>query len=658
MKYERIAERGKIGNIVTKNRLVMTAMGVGIGSPSGKSTDEFIRFYEERAKGGAGLIITEITRVNDVHGSGEYDQLSLASDETIESFAKLAEAVHRHDSRIFAQLHHPGRESHLVLNPKVDHLVSSMPVPSYIAPEPTRALTTEEVEALVTDFGKAAQRAQRASIDGVEIHAAHGYLIHQFLSPFDNHRTDKYGGTPENRRRFLMEIIEEIQRVCGKNYPISVRLSSSEFLDNMYGESLTLSVTIADAKACEAAGVALLNISSGTHMTGNTIVEPTTYDQGWKIPLAAAIKQEVGIPVAATGVIRNPAYAEQILENGEVDLIAMGRSWLADPEWGLKAIEGRDDDICPCLGCLYCFETAGNNLCTGGSHAFCSVNPYMGEETKYSEPKKDGAGRTVVVVGGGPAGLEASMVLAQRDFKVVLFEKRAYLGGQMYLASLPPHRTKMGGFIRYAQKQLKDLGVEIRLNTAATAENVQALHPYAVFLTTGSEPVLPRNISGINGPHVYVAEDVLTRKAVFSEKKIAVIGGGLTGMETAEYLQAAGNEVFEVEMVDAMGAVGFPLMIMDATSALAKLGVRTMPGHKLLKIRENSILLEDNAGFLIEESCDAVIVALGVRSSNALQASLKDMTNILVAGDALKGGRRIPDAIHEAFRLAYELAVE
>ena len=401
--------------------------------------------------------------------------------------------------------------------------------------------------------------------------------------------------------------------------------------------------------------MALLNISSGTHMTGNTIVEPTTYEQGWKIPLAAAIRREVGIPVAATGVIRDPAFAEQILENGDVDYIAMGRSWLADPEWGVKAIEGRDEDIRKCLGCMYCFETAGNNLCTGGSHAFCSVNPYMGEETKYDAPKKDGAGRTVVVVGAGPAGLEAAMVLAQREFKVILFDRRARLGGQMYLASMPPHRAKMGNFIRYAEKQLKDLGVEIRLNTTATEESIRALNPYAVFLTTGSEPVLPSSIPGIGGSNVYVAEDVLTQKVVFSGIKIAVIGGGLTGMETAEYLQAAGNEVIEVEMVDAMGAVGFPLMIMDATAALARLSVRTMPGHKLLEIREDGIVLEDNAGFRIKESCDAVIVALGVRSTNALEEQLIDIPNVFVAGDAVRGGRRIPDAIHEAFKAAYQL---
>ena len=527
MKYPKIAEKGKIGSIETKNRLVMTAMGVGVGSPSGEATDAFIRFYEERAKGGAGLIITEITRVNDIHGAGEYDQLSLACDDTIESFQRLAEAVHRHDSRIFVQLHHPGRESHLVLNPKTDQLVSSMAVPSYVAPEPTRALSAAEIGDLVKDFGRAAGRAKKAGIDGVEIHAAHGYLIHQFLSPFDNHREDQYGGTPENRRRFLLEIIEEIRRVCGEDYPISVRLSSSEFLSDLYDESLKLQDTIADAKACEAAGVSLLNISSGTHFTGNTIVEPTTYEQGWKIPFAAAIKREVSIPVAATGVIRDPAYAEKILTDDDVDFVAMGRSWLADPQWGEKAISGRDEDIRKCLGCMYCFETAGNNLISGGSHAFCSVNPCMGEEASCDDFVADGEGRSVVVV-----------------------------------------------------------------------------------------------------------------------------GGGLTGMETAEYLQTGGNEVFEVEMVDAMGAVGFPLMIMDATSSLAKLGVRTMPGHKLLEIRENSILLEDNAGYRIEEACDAVIVALGARAQNTLEEALKPDMKVFTAGDAKRGGRRIPDAIHEAFQVA------
>ena len=407
-------------------------------------------------RGGAGLIITEITRVNNVHGVGEYDQLSLADDNVIPSFQKLADSVHQYGTKIFAQLHHPGRESHLVLNPSVKELVSSSPFPSRIAPEPTRALTIEEIHSLVKDFADAAVRAQKAGLDGVEIHAAHGYLITQFLSANDNFREDEYGGSLENRMRFLMEIIAAIREACGSEFPISVRLSSSEFLDGVgIRHGITLEESIRTAVACEKAGVNLINVSSGTHFTGNTIVEPTTYQQGWKLGLAAEIKKNLTIPVAATSVFRDPEFCDETLGSGAIDFVAMGRSWLADPEWGEKALSGRADDIRKCLGCMYCFETAGNALCTGEGHAQCSVNPYLGEETVYSAPTEDGNGRKAVVIGGGPAGLEAALILAQRKFDVTLMEKEDRLGGQMYLSSLPPHRGKMGNFIKYAEKQLK-----------------------------------------------------------------------------------------------------------------------------------------------------------------------------------------------------------
>lgn len=656
MSFECISAKGVIGNLETKNRLVMAAMGVGIGDPSGKATDEFIRFYADRAKGGAGLIFTEIVRVNEVHGVCEYDQLSLADDSTIESFQKLADAVHEYDTKIFAQLHHPGRETHLALNPKVNQLVSSSPYPSIVAPEPTRALTAEEVEELVKDFAAAAVRAKKAGMDGVEIHAGHGYLVHQFLSGADNMRTDKYGGNAQNRRRFLMEIIAAIQKECGVDYPISVRLSSSEFLDTIgIKGGITVEQTIETAVECEKAGVAFINVSSGTHFTGNTIVEPTSYEQGWKIDLAAEICKNVTIPVGATSVIRDPEYAEHILAEGKIDYIVMGRSWLADPEWGKKAIEGRGRDIRKCLGCMYCFETAGNNIMTGGSHAFCAVNPYMGEETKYGEPSKDGNGRKVVVVGAGPAGLEAAMVLVQREFDVILVEKEDHLGGQMYLASQPPHKGKMGNFITYAAKQLKDLGVDIRLNTMATAETIRAMKPYAVFLTTGSEAIRPASIPGIQGDNVFVPADILSHKVWFSGKKVVVVGAGLTGMETAKFLQEAGNEVTDIDMADACGFGAFPLIVMDETASMAGMGIRTCPGHRLVEIRKDSVLAEDNAGIRVEFPCDIVIMSLGVKSVNRLQDELADLEHVFTIGDSQKSGQRIPQAIHPAFKAAYEL---
>lgn len=656
MTFDHIGAKGYIGNLEIKNRLVMTAMGVGVGDHSGIVSDEFIEFYTQRAKGGAGLIITEITRVNDVHGVGEYDQLSLTNNDVIPSFQKLADSVHQYGTKIFAQLHHPGRESHLVLNPSVTELVSSSPFPSKVAPEPTRALTVEEIHFLVKDFAAAAVRAQKAGLDGVEIHAGHGYLIAQFLSANDNFREDEYGGSLENRMRFLLEIIAAIREACGSEFPVSVRLSSSEFLDSVgMAKGIDLEESIKTAVACEQAGANLINVSAGTHFTGNTIVEPTTYQQGWKLGLAAEIKKHLSIPVAATSVFRDPEFCDSTIGEGSIDFIAMGRSWLADPEWGVKAFSGHADDIRKCLGCMYCFETAGNSLCTGEGHAYCSVNPLLGEETVYGKPEQDGAGRKAVVVGGGPAGLEAAMILAQRKFDVTLFEKDERLGGQMYLSSLPPHRGKMGNFIKYAEKQLKDLNVDIRLNTEASAEEIKAMKPYTVFICTGSVPILPKSIQGINGENVYTASEILTGKVQLAGKKIVVAGGGLTGMETAEFLQEKGNEVIDIDMLPGLGLGAFPLVVMDETSRVAQSGVRAMPGHKLAEIHEDSVLIEDTAGYQVSLPCDAVIMCLGVRPVNCLEEELSDLKHVYILGDAKKAGRRVPQAVHEAFEAAYNL---
>lgn len=656
MSFDKLSRKGNIGSIETKNRLVMTAMGVGLGVPNGIASDEFIEFYTQRAKGGAGLIITEIARVNDVHGIGERNQLSLSNDSTVPSFKKLADSVHQYGTKIFAQLQHPGRETYLELNPTVTELVSSSPIPSITGPQPTRALTVEEIKSLVKDFATGAVRAKKAGMDGVEIHAAHGYLVHQFLSANVNHRQDEYGGSAENRRRFLMEIIAAIKESCGDDFPISVRLSSSEFLDVIgIKDGITLDQTIETAKACEKAGVALINVSAGTYFTGNTIVEPTSYEQGWKIGLAAEVKKSVSIPVSATSVIRDPEFAEKVLEDGLVDYIAMGRSWLADPEWGVKALSGCCDDIRKCTGCMYCFETAGMSLVSGEGHSCCAINPYMGNETIYNELKRDGAGRKVVVVGAGPAGMEAAMILAQREFDVTLFEKNDRLGGQMYLASLPPHRAKMGYFAEYCKKQLSDLNVDVRLNTEATAEMIRALKPYAVFLTTGSEPILPKSIKGIDGANIYTVPQILRQQVKLSGKKVVVAGGGLTGMETAEFLQEAGNSVTNIEMMPAMGFGAFPLLTMEETALLTKYGVRAMPGHKLLEIREDSVLMEDIAGIKIEIPSDAVVMSLGVESNNALKDELSDIEKLFVLGEANIAGQRVPQAVHPAFEAAYNL---
>lgn len=655
MAVTHLAQKGKIGNLELKNRLVMTAMGVGLGEWEGNVTDEFIQFYAERAKGGAGLIITEITRVNEVHGVGEHDQISLAKDSNIPSWTKLVNALHQYDTKVFAQLQHPGKETHAPLIGG-QATVSSSPIPSAVSPEPTRALETAEVQALVQDFAQAALRAKKAGVDGVELHAAHGYLIAQFLSAHANHRDDQYGGSLVNRQRFLMEIIQAIQELCGKDYPISVRLSGSEFMESIgVKDGITLEETIDTAITCEEAGVALINVSSGCHDTGNTIVEPTSYAQGWKVYLAREIRKHVSVPVAAVGVIRDPEYADSLIADGTTDFVGMGRSWLADPKWGVKALEGRSCDIRKCTGCMYCFETAGATLVTGGGAASCSVNPRMGRESIYpDELDKNGNGRKVVVVGAGPGGLEAAMILGKRGFDVTLLEKNEYLGGQMYLSSLPPHKEKMGYFISYAEKQLKDAGVDIRLNTPADGELVRSLNPYAVVIATGSTPVMPRSIKGITGENVYSPVEVLTGKVDLSNKRVCIIGSGLTGLETGEALVEKGCEVSIYEMQDKIAPTGFALVSMDETGALAKAGVKMCPGHQLLELCADKAVFKDNAGFIVEEPCDAAVISLGIRPVNTLKEELSDLSNVFTIGDADKLGR-IPQAVAAGYEVARSL---
>lgn len=651
---KKIAEKGKIGNLETKNKLIMTAMGVGLGEREGNVTDEFIRFYEDRAKGGAGLIITEITRVNDEHGVGEYDQISLTDDSHIPSWKKLADAIHKHDSLVFAQLQHPGRETFTVLN-NDQPLVSSSPIPSVLDPQPTRALETEEVEALVQDFAKAAERAKKAGVDGVEIHAAHGYLIAQFLSDHVNKREDKYGGSLENRQRFLIEIIKAIRELTGPDFPISVRLSGSEFLEMMgLNEGTTLEEAIQTAIACEEAGADMINVSAGTYETGSTIVEPTSFEQGWKTFLADEIKKHVSIPVATAGVIREPEFAEGLLENNVADFISMGRPWLADPNWGVKAIGGCSGDIRKCTSCMYCFESAGNALVTGGAPAACAINPRMGRETLYPETlPKDGQGRTVVVVGAGPGGLEAAMTLAERDYKVILLEKNDTLGGQMYLSSLPPNKGKMYYYIDYAQKKLNDNNVDVRLNTEATAELINELNPYAVVIATGSTSVLPRSIKGIDNEKVYTPEEVLTEKVDLKDQDVVIIGSGLTGLETAEALVEKGNEVSIYEMDDKIAPTGFAAVSMGEIADLARSGVSMNPGHKLIEITDDKVIFEDNAGYTVEKPYDSVVISLGVRPVNDLVGQLEN-ENIYVIGDAKEIGR-IPQAVAAGYKVGMEL---
>ena len=335
MEYNYLFKKGQIGKLTLKNRIVMPAMGTSLASSTGEASDRMIKYYEERAKGGCGLIITEITRIDDETGVGTPNQLCATNANQIPRLERLARAVHKYDTKIFLQLHHPGRQSHSRLI-EGRQIAAPSPIPCKTIGEMPREMTTEEIEGLVKKFVAGAKIAQIAGIDGVELHGAHGYLIGQFMSPLTNKRTDKYGGSFVNRMRFVTEIILGIRHICGPNFPISVRIDGDEFVEG----GITQEEAIKMARYLESIGVDAINVSSGTYESAVTIIEPVSYPEGWKKHLAEGIKKSVKIPVIACNNVKTPEVAERLLAEGICDFIALGRAQLADSEFGKKAMEG------------------------------------------------------------------------------------------------------------------------------------------------------------------------------------------------------------------------------------------------------------------------------------------------------------------------------
>ena len=686
--YEKLLSEGKIGNLTLKNRVIMAAMGVDCAEPDGKAGPRVSDYYEERAKGGVGLIITEVTRVNNYHGLALGGQLSMASDDMIEPFSKMVDKIHSHGTKIFVQLHHPGRQNLSALayswnllskvgkiiphfwditygmgkyvdtamleDPRVMKMMKFMPpvvssgnIPtglgaSIIKGQPTRALTIPEIHRLEKQFIAAAKRVQKAGGDGVELHAAHGYLIQQFLSPYTNNRKDMYGGSLDNRMRFLLNILKGIKKECGEDFPVSVRLTVDEFYDLLGYENrgIQLPEGVQMAKKVEEAGADLINVSCGTYETLNTLIEPMSFQPGWRTYLAKAVKEAVSVPVAGVGVIRTPDQAEALLESGNQDFITLGRPMLADPHWVEKAAAGRPQDIQRCISCVTCFETDEGNALKG-EPCECAMNPYCCREIQYNENtiNRNGKGLTVAVVGAGPAGLTAAREAAKRGFKTVLFEKENEPGGQLNLAKMPPNKDRMQWAIDDLTQGAKNAGVEIRLGTAATEENLKELKPYAVILASGGTPIVPK-IPGLDGDNVCTVADVLSGKVNIKGRKVAVIGSGLTGLETAELLVDKGNTVTVVEMADKIGPGIWTQHYWDIVPNLDKAGVNLLPSHKLTRVSDKSVFLETADGNLKVIDVDCVVLSLGVRSVKDLDAAAKSIADkVISVGDANKPGK-------------------
>ncbi len=654
--FNNLFSKGKLGSMETKNRIVMTSMGNHLGNPDGTMSKADIAFYGARAKGGVGVIFTEVSMVEELRGRGNLCQISVADDKYIPGLKKLADEIHKYNSKIVIQIYHPGRQGISAVNGNLPMLAPSA-IECQCVHQPTVAMTTEEVSDMVEKFILAAVRVKKSGIDGVEVHGAHGYLVNQFLSPHTNHRTDKYGGSFDNRLRFLEEIVIGIKERCGKDFPLVVRLSVDEFYESigLPEEGLHLKDGVKIAERMEQLGVDAIDVSSGTYETMNTAWEPSSFDQGWKINLAETVKKTVKIPVIGVSVIRDPEYADQIIAEGKVDFVGSARQHFGDPEWSNKAKEGRTNEIRKCISCLHCMEVLMSSDITK-LPCQCAINIQSGRELDYSDFIEDGNGRTVAIIGAGPAGLEAARVLAMRKFKPVIFEKSDKIGGQLEFANKPPKKEKINYLIDYLRVQSEKLGIEIRLNSTPTIEDLKKLNPYAVFVAQGSNPIMPKSISGIDGKEVLSTTDILSGKVKLKGKKIGVVGSGMTGLETAELLAETGNEVSLFEMADNIGPGLFFQNLIDIMGRASKDGIDLYPKHKLIKIENGNLtfeLMENNE--IKDYSFDNVIISLGTRSNNKLIEEININFDIVkILGDASKPGR-IRNAIETGFVNAYNL---
>ena len=685
MEYNMLFSPMKIGNVEIKNRIVMAPMMMGFGQFNGNATEKMINYYEERAKGGTGLIITEITRVNDLTGASSFGQLAASKDRNIESISCLAERIHKHGAKIFVELHHPGRQNvNLMINtvpisvlcdnimPKnlYSKLLYGSIVPlgkklvekdlffrtvspsksnrSKFAESANKALSVSQIKKIISQFGDAAYRVKEAGCDGIELHASHGYLIQQFLSPETNKRTDQYGGSLENRMRFLLEIIDDVREKCGKDYPLIVRLTVDEMYDKI-GQSnkgYTLSEGIEMAKILEKKGIDAIDVSSAGYDTFNYWLEPTTFECGWRKNLAAEIKKSVNIPVIAANLIRSPEQAEQQLQEGIQDFVALGRPHIADPHWCNKVLENRKNEIKRCVCCLYCFESMMEGAYIG-DHGHCSVNPFVGREGE--KLPENGNGRKVVIIGAGVAGLTAAELLAKRGFDVTVIEKEKQAGGQINLADKPPHKEKLHWCAEDLLTNATKAGAKIIYGVTATKDIIAAYSPEYVINATGGNAVQPKAFEGEN---VVTVTEILNGNIKVENKKVCVIGSGMTGLETSELLCEAGNQVSIVEMADEIAPGAWFQHLDDALPKLKKYNTRFYSSSKLTEIKSDGIVIENTKTKKSEHlPCDLVVLSLGVRSDNALYEEIRNLfEHVYNIGDSSKVGR-----IYNATESAYQV---
>jgi len=633
-----------VGSMEVKNRIGMAPMTSSYADDAGHPTDALIQYYLRRARGGVGLITVESCYV-DRRGKGFVCQLALDEDQYIPDLQRLTGPIQETGTKVILQLIHCGRQTTSALCGAQP--VAPSPIPCPLVQEMPHELHAEEVEEIIERFVSATERAKAAGFDGVEIHAAHGYLLNQFLSAYSNKRSDMYGGSLANRSRALLEIIKRIRDRVGKEYPLVCRLSADEFVSH----GLTLAETGEIAVWLEQAGVSAISVSAGVYETGYRVVPSMDAGQGSLVHLSEGIKKRVTIAVFAVGGIYEPQFADRVLADGKADMVLLGRSLLADPDWPDKAERGETERIRPCLYCNHCRNRAVR------AKMNCAVNYEAGREAELAKRGEPDRGKQVMVIGGGMAGMEAAYVCALRGHQVSLYERSGTLGGNLLLASVPPKRERLKSIVRFLEGELERMEVRIHRNTEVTLKQAKDLGADVIFLATGTQAALP-SIPGIQGPNVHLATDVLLGKAR-AGRYVVVIGGGLVGLETADYLRDKGKAVTIVEKLPdvAMDPRVEPIFKRYLLGRLQQTdqSILVMTGAEVLEIGLDHVRVNHKGTEKTLPGVDSVVVAAGFTPWIPFAAqALGGLCEVHVVGDAM-GPATLFEAVHSAAEKAFSI---
>lgn len=622
----------QIGSMTIKNRVFMAPMMIGYGSDDGSISDHAATYWIERAKGGTGCLITEMMSADPkmLYSVGDRATMNFEDSKVADSYRRFTDEVHKYDCRVIPQISMPGPDATIP--------GALAPAPSSynnLMGAPTEEVKTEDIPKIVENYAKTALQAKKLGFDGMQLHAAHAYMmLGSFLSPLRNRRNDQYGGCLMNRARLLIETLRAIKAEAGKDFPIIIRMSGSERLPG----GNTLEDFLYMAPYLEEAGADAFEITGGTsYDLPWCTVTNMGMPHGINTPESKVIKAAVHVPVTVVGGIEDPRYAEHIIRSGCADGVVVGRALIADPEWVNKAEQGDFEDIMPCTRC----SSACIQEFFAGRPVSCAINPAAGREKEFklipAEKKKK-----VVVVGGGPAGVSAAVTAARRGHDVTIFEKNDKLGGQLNLACMPPFKQELSNWMVYYNTQVRKLGIRVKTGVEVTEEILDAEKPDQIVVATGAHYATPP-FPGVDGDHVYQAWDVISNRKPIIAGNVVVIGGGSVGLETAELLVRDARGPIHVTVVEMLPDVGSDLFLFNKKQILKRIadaGIKVMPGTKVCSIDKDRVNCERNGKACSIEGVTNVVLAVGSKSENSLYQKIKEKyPDAILVGDAKKVGR-------------------